>query len=178
MKLLHLSLLRHGILLLIWFLLLLGASMPLRGTDSGVFDSTQGSLASSPNDTRQYRALTLANGMRVLLVSDPTADKAAAAVDIDAGSNSDPAAFPGLTHFLEHMLFLGTRDFPEAGAYQEYIAAHGGSNNAYTAYENTNYYFEIDAPYLEPALQRFAQFFTAPLFTQDYVDRERNAVHS
>jgi insulysin len=187
MKLLHVSL-RHGILLLLWFLLVFGASRPLSsvdqssidqsGVDQGVFDSTRGTLAKSPNDARDYRALTLPNGLKVLLVSDPTAEKAAAAVDIDAGSNSDPAAFPGLTHFLEHMLFLGTRDFPEAGEYQEYIAAHGGSNNAYTAYENTNYYFDIDAPYLEPALQRFAQFFTAPLFTQDYVDRERNAVHS
>lgn len=183
MKLLHFSLrhgvsLRHSLLLLIWFLLLLGASSSLRGIDAGVFDSTRGTLAKSPNDARDYRALTLPNGLKVLLVSDPTAEKAAAAVDLDAGSNSDPAEFPGLTHFLEHMLFLGTRDFPEAGEYQEYIAAHGGSNNAYTAYENTNYYFDIDAPYLEPALQRFAQFFTAPLFTQDYVDRERNAVHS
>jgi len=170
--------LRHSLLLLLWILLLLGASMPLGDTVDGVFDSTRGTLAKSPNDMRDYRALTLPNGMKVLLVSDPTAEKAAAAVDIDAGSNSDPDAFPGLTHFLEHMLFLGTRDFPEAGEYQQYIAAHGGSNNAYTAHENTNYYFDIDAPYLEPALQRFAQFFTAPLFTQDYVDRERNAVHS
>lgn len=177
MTLLHVSL-RHSLLLFLWIVLLLGASMPLRRVDDGVFDSTRGTLARSPNDARDYRALTLPNGMKVLLVSDPMAEKAAAAVDIDAGSNSDPDAFPGLTHFLEHMLFLGTRDFPEAGAYQEYIAAHGGSNNAYTAYENTNYYFDIDAPYLEPALQRFAQFFTAPLFTQDYVDRERNAVHS
>jgi insulysin len=177
MTLLHVSL-RQGTLLLIWLLLLCGASIPLRGTADGVFDSTRGTLVKSPNDARDYRALTLPNGMKVLLVSDPTAEKAAASVDIDAGSNSDPAEFPGLTHFLEHMLFLGTRDFPEAGEYQDYLSVHGGSNNAYTAYENTNYYFDIDAPYLEPALQRFAQFFTAPLFTQDYVDRERNAVHS
>ncbi|MGV3590130.1 MAG: insulinase family protein, partial [Gammaproteobacteria bacterium] len=132
----------------------------------------------SPNDTRDYRALTLDNGMKVLLVSDPGADKAAAAVDVDAGSNADPRDFAGLAHFLEHMLFLGTAAYPEAGEYQEYIAAHGGSHNAYTAYENTNYYFDVDAAYLEPALDRFSQFFIAPLFTPEYVDRERNAVHS
>ena len=135
-------------------------------------------VVKSPNDTRAYRALVLDNGMQVLLVSDTEADKAAASVDVNAGSNSDPQDFAGLAHFLEHMLFLGTAAYPEAGEYQEYIAAHGGSHNAYTAYENTNYYFDVDAAYLEPALDRFAQFFVAPLFTPDYVDRERNAVHS
>jgi insulysin len=144
------------------------------GLSSGAADT----IVKSPNDTREYRAIVLDNGMPVLLVSDPDADKAAASVDINAGSNSDPAAFPGLAHFLEHMLFLGTQKFPEAGEYQQYISSHGGSHNAYTAYENTNYYFDIDKAYLEPALDRFSQFFIAPLFTPEYVDRERNAVHS
>jgi insulysin len=135
-------------------------------------------VAKSPNDRRDYRALVLENGMKVVLISDPATEKAAAAVDVDAGSNSDPDDFPGLAHFLEHMLFLGTEAYPAAGEYQEFITSRGGSNNAYTAHENTNYYFDIDSPWLEPALDRFAQFFIAPLFTQDYVDRERNAVHS
>lgn len=155
--------------------LLLGACAA-REQDVLVTEAEQ--VIKSPNDTRDYRALTLDNGMKVLLVSDPDADKAAAAVDVNAGSNADPRDFAGLAHFLEHMLFLGTAAYPEAGEYQEYIAAHGGSHNAYTAYENTNYYFDVDAAYLEPALDRFSQFFIAPLFTPDYVDRERNAVHS
>ena len=132
----------------------------------------------SPNDEREYRALVLDNGMQVLLVSDPEAVRAAAAVNVAAGSNSDPAEFNGLAHFLEHMLFLGTAKYPDSGEYQEFIDSHGGSHNAYTAYENTNYYFEIDAGWLEPSLDRFSQFFIAPLFTADYVNRERNAVNS
>ncbi len=117
----------------------------------------------SPNDEREYRALVLDNGMQVLLVSDPEAVRAAAAVNVAAGSNSDPAEFNGLAHFLEHMLFLGTAKYPDSGEYQEFIDSHGGSHNAYTAYENTNYYFEIDAGWLEPSLDRFSQFFIAPL---------------
>lgn len=155
--------------------LLLGACA---AREQDVFVTEAEQVIKSPNDTRDYRALTLDNGMKVLLVSDPGADKAAAAVDVNAGSNADPRDFAGLAHFLEHMLFLGTAAYPEAGEYQEYIAAHGGSHNAYTAYENTNYYFDVDAAYLEPALDRFSQFFIAPLFTPEYVDRERNAVHS
>lgn len=135
-------------------------------------------VGKSPNDHREYRALVLDNGLKVLLISDPETEKAAAAMDVDAGSNADPAAFKGLAHFLEHMLFLGTEKYPQSGEYQEYISSHGGSHNAYTAYENTNYYFDIEKQSLAGALDRFAQFFIAPLFNAEYVNRERNAVNS
>ena len=114
----------------------------------------------------------------MLLISDPQADKAAAALDINIGSASDPADRQGLAHFLEHMLFLGTEKYPESGEYKAFISSHGGSDNAYTALEHTNYFFDIDKDHLEPALDRFAQFFIAPLFTERYVDRERQVVHS
>lgn len=157
-------------LVVLAFLLLLGACVGA--------EFSQSEVVKSPNDDREYRALVLANGMKVLLISDADTETAAVAVDVNAGSNGDPEEFAGLAHFLEHMLFLGTEKYPEAGEYQAYIASHGGSHNAYTAYENTNYYFDVDKQYLESALDRFAQFFVAPLFTQAYVDRERNAVHS
>ena len=45
--------------------------------------------------------------LQVLLVSDPSTDKAAAAMDVHIGHMSDPSNLPGLAHFCEHMLFLG-----------------------------------------------------------------------
>jgi insulysin len=55
---------------------------------------------------------------------------------------------------------------------------HNGSCNAYTYTENTNYYFEVGHEYLEPVLDRFAQFFISPLFNADCTDRELKAVDS
>ncbi len=136
------------------------------------------SVHKSPNDLREYQAFQLPNQMKVLVISDPGADKAAASLDVDVGSNANPQDRAGLAHFLEHMLFLGTEKYPDAGEYQAFISSHGGSHNAYTAFENTNYFFDIKAEDLEPALDRFAQFFISPLFTAKYVDRERHAVHS
>ncbi len=136
------------------------------------------SVVKSPNDQRQYESFVLANQLKVLLVSDPSTDKAAAALDVLVGSSSDPQRWPGLAHFLEHMLFLGTKKYPQAGEYQDFISKHGGRHNAYTGDENTNFFFDIDKDYLEPALDRFAQFFVAPLFTPQYVDREKNSVDS
>ncbi len=139
---------------------------------------TEHPVAVSEGDARAYRYLTLPNGLRLLLISDPAAEKAAAALSVAIGSNQNPPERPGLAHFLEHMLFLGTAKYPKAGEYQAFISQHGGRYNAYTSAEHTNYFFDIDADHLAPALDRFAQFFIAPLLDADYVERERNAVHS
>lgn len=140
--------------------------------------ATPSNIIKSPNDLRDYRALKLDNGLDVMLVSDPETDKAAASVDVYVGSANDPKEFPGLAHFLEHMLFLGTSKYPDADAYQKFISEHGGGHNAFTSSEHTNYYFDINADHLEAALDRFSQQFIAPLFNAEYVEREVNAVHS
>ena len=100
-------------------------------------------LIKSENDQRSYRRLTLANDLDVLLISDPDADKAAVALDLYMGSYQNPDGTEGLAHFLEHMLFLGTQRYPSAGEYQTFISEHGGSHNASTSLEHTNYFFDI-----------------------------------
>ena len=132
----------------------------------------------SANDDYQYRLLTLPNEMEVLLISAPDTVKAAASLDIAVGSGDNPAGRGGLAHFLEHMLFLGTDKYPDPAEYEEYITEHGGTRNAYTSFENTNYFFDVNAAYLPEALDRFAQFFIAPRFDAAYVEREKNAVEA
>ncbi len=132
----------------------------------------------SPNDDFAYRLITLDNAMEVLLISDPDTPKAAASLDVMVGSGDNPPGRGGLAHFLEHMLFLGTDKYPDAAEYQRFLTEHGGSHNAYTSFENTNYFFDVDAAYLPGALDRFAQFFIAPRFDAQYVDREKNAVEA
>jgi insulysin len=135
-------------------------------------------IVKSPADSREYRAITLDNGLKVMLISDVTSDRAAAALDVYVGSGNDPLDRQGLAHYLEHMLFLGTEKYPEPGEYQQYISENGGSNNAYTVLNHTNYFFNITPDFLEGALDRFAQFFIAPSFNEAYVKRERSVVNS
>ncbi|WP_108124966.1 insulinase family protein [Saccharospirillum mangrovi] len=129
-------------------------------------------------ESRHFDAYRLSNGMKVLLVSDADSEQAAAALNVTVGSWSNPPEVPGLAHLLEHVLFLGTEKYPEVDSYHRFIEQGGGTNNAYTADENTLYFFDIDADQLEPALDRFAQFFIAPLFDADFIEREIQAVHS
>lgn len=137
-----------------------------------------GGIEVSRSDDRSYRFLKLDNGMKVLLCSDPTTDMAGAALEVSVGHFSDPDYVPGLAHFLEHMLFLGTEKYPDENSYSAYLNEHGGFSNAYTASEETQYQFEVAKDALQGALDRFSTFFTCPLFTAGATGRELEAVDS
>src|SRR5690606_13984295 len=94
------------------------------------------------------------------------------------GSFHDPENIPGLAHFLEHLLFMGTEKYPEENDYAKFLNEHGGSSNAFTASEHTNYFFDVNCAHLEGALDRFAQFFICPLFLEGCTEREMQAVDS
>ena len=135
-------------------------------------------VASSELDRRSFRGLQLSNGLRVLLCSDPEASKAAASMNVAVGSMANPEEWPGLAHFCEHMLFLGTKRFPAEGEFERYISSNGGSNNAFTGAEDTNYYFDCGGDALAGALERFSGFFSEPLFTSSGTLREVQAIDS
>ncbi|KAL6071151.1 Pitrilysin [Balamuthia mandrillaris] len=130
-------------------------------------------------DERSYRIIQLEkNGLIAILVSDPETEVSAAAMDVHVGHFSDPVDLPGLAHFLEHMLFLGTEKYPDEDGFGAFLASHGGSSNAYTANEHTNYFFNVDKDHLHEALDRFSAFFLGPLLSPNSTDREMNAVNS
>ncbi|MGJ8517076.1 insulinase family protein [Carnimonas bestiolae] len=152
------------------------SSTALPGLPPYAPDSQQ--VHKSPNDKADYRALRLPNGLEVLLVHDDRADRAAAAVNVRVGSSADPKDVPGLAHFNEHMLFLGTDRYPQASNYQDYLGNHGGNSNAFTADRDTNYFFDIPPAAFTGAFDRFARFFVAPRFNASHVNQERHAIDS
>ena len=62
---------------------------------------------------------------------------------VGVGSLYDPPKANGLAHFLEHMLFLGTKKYPSENQYSQFIQSNGGSKNAATSENYTYYYFDI-----------------------------------
>jgi hypothetical protein len=153
-----------------------------RTTDSAAdIDWSQIDVMKPPPDDRQYKVAILDNGLRVVLCSDPSSNEAGAAMDVHVGACSDPREIPGLAHFNEHMLFLGTKSYPKEDSFEEFLSANGGSSNAYTASENTVYHFTLQAETdgrLQEGLKRFGSFFTSPLFTEGATGRELNAIES
>ena len=94
-------------------------------------------MRKSPSDKRNYRYLKLANKLRCLLIEDTETQKAAATLYVKSGSLNDPKGVDGLAHFCEHMLFLGTKKYPEENHYARFIKQHGGSKNASTSEDYT-----------------------------------------
>lgn len=133
-------------------------------------------MKKSPNDNKHYKTITLANGLRVLLVHNAESNKSAAALAVNVGHFDDPNHRQGLAHFLEHMLFLGTKNFPDGSEYQKFINEHGGSNNAWTATEHTCFFFDIGHQHFHSAIERFGEFFTAPLLSEEFVNKERKNI--
>ncbi len=127
---------------------------------------------------RETKTLKLDNGLDVLLIHDPEAHRSAAALSVGTGHLYDPEDKMGLAHYLEHMLFLGTEKYPETGSYKKYLTENSGASNAYTGGAITNYFFQVSHEAYEGALDRFSDFFKAPLFDKTYSEREVNAVNS
>ncbi|MCO4321996.1 insulinase family protein [Aliidiomarina quisquiliarum] len=132
----------------------------------------------SPEDPRQYKMVQLSNGLKVLVVHIPDASQAAAAVAINAGHFQDPDDTPGLAHFLEHMVFLGSADYPEAESYSDFISYAGGHHNAWTGTEHSNFYLELPLPHFNEGLKRFSSILSSPLFSEQWIEKERQAVEA
>ena len=138
--------------------------------------SDNSKICPSPRDDRTYEFKVLDNGLRVVLISDPSTDLEGASVNVAAGSFNDPKDLEGLAHFCEHMLFLGTRKYPQKNMYSNFISTHGGYDNAYTSSQETNYHFRVNAGSLKLPLDMLAQFFISPLFTRNSTYSEMYAV--
>eukprot|EP01134_Creolimax_fragrantissima_P007370 CFRG7370T1 len=102
--------------------------------------------------------------------------KAAVAVSVGVGSYCDPEDIPGLAHFLEHMLYMGTETYRTENALDSYLHRHGGDCNASTDVEMTVFQFNVQDGYLEKALAIFSRFFKEPLLLEDAILREAAAV--
>ncbi|MCU0074056.1 pyrroloquinoline quinone biosynthesis protein PqqF [Pseudomonas koreensis] len=121
---------------------------------------------------------TLANGLRVTLRHVPGLKRSAAALRVAAGSHDVPLAWPGLAHFLEHLLFLGTERFPAQQGLMAYVQGHGGQVNASTRERTTDFFFELPPASFSGGLERLSDMLTHPRMNPDDQVREREVLHA
>ena len=116
----------------------------------------------STADHNTYREIKLSNGLIALVIHSPESERSGAAMSIGSGSNQEK--IPGMAHFLEHMLFYSSEEFPVEDYFRSYIEQHGGSTNAYTDKDETNFYFYVNKDYFKHSLRVFSRFFIDPIF--------------
>ncbi len=159
------------------FFLLFGSFLQAKEASYQIIqDQTHIPLLTPSLAQRQTLKLRLANGLEAYLIADPEAPKAGAVLTVQVGSWDNPEEYPGMAHFLEHMLFLGTEKYPIESDYDRFIHQHGGQSNAYTAVDHTLYAFSVNPSAFEEGLDRFSFFFKKPLFNPSGVTRELRAI--
>jgi insulysin len=133
-------------------------------------------LIKSPNDDRNYFTFELNNKLRVFLINDKKSSSSCVAMSVKIGYKNDTVS--GLAHFLEHMLFLGTKKYPNDSYFHDYVQQNSGGTNAYTSYDHTCYFYTIQHKSLFESLDIFSQFFINPLLSKESIIKEINAVDS
>ncbi|MBC2654482.1 pyrroloquinoline quinone biosynthesis protein PqqF [Pseudomonas sp. MSSRFD41] len=121
---------------------------------------------------------TLANGLQVSLRHAPHLKRSAAALRVAAGSHDVPQAWPGLAHFLEHLLFLGTERFPAERGLMAYVRAQGGQLNASTGERSTEFFFELPSNAFAGGLERLCDMLARPRLDLAEQRREREVLHA
>jgi predicted Zn-dependent peptidase len=106
--------------------------------------------------------MTLPNGLRLVAVEMPHLHSAEIAIYLKAGGRNDPMERAGLSHFLEHMLFRGTADYPGSLELESAFEAIGGSVNASTDEECTCYFSRVHPDHVATGLQLFASMILTP----------------
>ncbi|MCJ1887083.1 pyrroloquinoline quinone biosynthesis protein PqqF [Pseudomonas sp. LA21] len=126
----------------------------------------------------RIRELCLPNGLRVVLVHAPESSRAAALVRVAAGSHDEPADFPGLAHFLEHLLFLDSAGHRAQQRLMPWVQGHGGRLNASTQARTTDFFFEVAAADLGDGLLRLVDMLARPLLDPSAQLSEREVLEA
>lgn len=146
---------------------------------SAVFGFFTVGLAQTNQDARmRTESFSLPNGIKGIAISIPRAKLASIGVALPVGYFDDPAEHPGLAHYLEHMLFMGSKKFPSESDYRNFVETRGGNSNAFTSKHETNYQLSLPPKYMSEGLERFSEFFKNPLFDESFLEREKTAVHN
>lgn len=122
--------------------------------------------------------LVLAQGLRVRLRHEPRLRRAAAWLRVEAGGHDVDARWPGLAHFLEHLVFLGTERFPREQGLMAFVQRHGGQVNARTSERTTDYFFELPQAVFGEGLERLCDMLARPRLTLEDQQREREVLHA
>ena len=103
-----------------------------------------------PEPHVDYEKYVLTNGLQVILVPDPRVPKVHVNLSYHVGSKNEPQDRTGFAHLFEHMMFEGSKD--ATGHYATLIEAAGGTTNAYTTQDQTDFFETVPTGSLEYAL--------------------------
>ncbi len=125
---------------------------------------------------RPYQHTTLKNGMQIVTVSHPTTKTVTIMVYVKVGSRYETADVNGASHFIEHMMFKGTKRRPTSLRITKELDRYGAEYNAYTGKDLTVYYIKIDAAKTELAIDLLNDMIFHSKYEEAEMNRERSVI--
>ena len=119
---------------------------------------------------------TLKNGLRVITVPLSNLESATVTVWIKTGSRMEEGKVAGISHFLEHMVFKGSKKRPTAKEIAEEVDGLGGEFNAGTNKDWTNFYIKARAGNMETAFDVLADMVLNPILAEEEIEREKGVI--
>jgi len=124
----------------------------------------------------QFNRFTLKNGLRVILVPVQEVGSATTLLMVGAGSRYETRKNNGISHFLEHMAFKGTKKRPTAREIASLIDGIGAEQNAFTGKEITGYYIKSAFEHVPLCLDVLADMLTESLFDAKEIEKEKGVI--
>ena len=129
-------------------------------------------LKSKLFDAKQFK---LKNGLQVIVIENSRAPVVSQMIWYNVGSIDEKFGKSGLAHFLEHLMFKGTKKYP-SGYYSKYISKNGGTENAFTSFDYTAYYQIVPTEHLEKIVELEADRMTNLTLTDEQVETEKKVI--
>jgi predicted Zn-dependent peptidase len=118
----------------------------------------------------------LDNGLRVLIIPEKGAKSATALILVGTGSRYEKWEVNGISHFLEHLFFKGTKKRPTTFEISSLIDSLGAEYNAFTGKEETGYYVKAASEHLETMIDVLSDMLQNSLFQKEEVEREKGVI--
>ena len=124
----------------------------------------------------QYSLLKLNNNVPVIIAPQAETQAATALILVKVGSRYEAAKINGVSHFIEHLLFKGTKKWPKPELLVKTLDGLGADYNAFTSKDYTGYYIKAAAEHLPLVLEILTDMLFAPLFNKEEMNRERGVI--
>ncbi len=123
-----------------------------------------------------FKKIILENGLRIIVVPQKNTQTVTILVLVGTGSKYERKEINGISHFLEHMYFKGTKKRPSPMAIAETLDKVGGVYNAFTSEEYTGYFAKIDSSHWELALDWISDIYFNSLFPEKEIEKEKGVI--
>lgn len=123
-----------------------------------------------------YKISTLKNGLTLIAIDLPHLDSVTTMVAVKAGSRYETKGISGISHFLEHMFFKGSKKYPTTLEIATLLDGVGAINNAGTEKEFTYYFIKSASKHIKLASNILSSMIKEPLFSEEEIEREKGVI--